>query len=566
MVGFGLLTDRVLALVTGRVATASFDGTPSWLWWLSLQWFEANKPVQLVVIAGVVTVIAGAAAGLLSRRRTWPGIAVLAVLGLVGMGEIWSTDTGNLNLAVPAVATLAGMISFGALLSVGRSHGGPEVDGPDAGERWLTPRRAVLGGALLALGTGAAGALVGGPLASAQPRRFVPPAGGEPLLRGSVVNVRDLGALGDGRTDDAPAIRRALETVNQSGGTLHFPAGIYRYRSADALRLAAGVTLSGVPGESVIDFAQADPNGFLLCCAVDADDVTIDGVIIRRAGAFDSVLLATGAFQRFTLSRSVLVGNMDIYPDTYCHGIKFSDSDVSGGLHIVDSMITTTQYGLFQTNQSTATTTDIVVERCLFTRNQSTDLEFNSPSGTTRQVTVRDCTFSDNDSPGFGVGLANVQDAVIRNNTFTNYALEAVHVEDYSTRVTVEANEFTACGIRLHSYVQILSGAMGVDVVGNTFHATMNANEIYAVTSQPGGVGLTGGGRPVIAPSDVSLRNNLFECSAAVTPAYFQESPGGSIVGNTIVGPGVSGPDDAFDLPASDATIVRDNEINGRRY
>ena len=43
----------------------------------------------------------------------------------------------------------------------------------------------------------------------------------------STLNVKDFGATGDGVTDDAPAIERALNAV-QSGGTVYIPTGIYR--------------------------------------------------------------------------------------------------------------------------------------------------------------------------------------------------------------------------------------------------------------------------------------------------------------------------------------------------
>lgn len=43
-----------------------------------------------------------------------------------------------------------------------------------------------------------------------------------------VVDVKTFGATGDGTTDDSPAIRLAMAAI-QSGCTLHFPAGTYRF-------------------------------------------------------------------------------------------------------------------------------------------------------------------------------------------------------------------------------------------------------------------------------------------------------------------------------------------------
>lgn len=41
------------------------------------------------------------------------------------------------------------------------------------------------------------------------------------------VNVKDFGAVGDGITDDTTAIKNAVKEINQKGGTLYFPYGVY---------------------------------------------------------------------------------------------------------------------------------------------------------------------------------------------------------------------------------------------------------------------------------------------------------------------------------------------------
>lgn len=48
-----------------------------------------------------------------------------------------------------------------------------------------------------------------------------------PQIDGPVFNVRDFGATGDGKTDDAPAIRAALDAVGPEGGVVYFPRGRY---------------------------------------------------------------------------------------------------------------------------------------------------------------------------------------------------------------------------------------------------------------------------------------------------------------------------------------------------
>ena len=47
------------------------------------------------------------------------------------------------------------------------------------------------------------------------------------MIVGSVVNVKDYGATGDGVTDDAQAIQEAIDSIGSSGGSIFFPDGTY---------------------------------------------------------------------------------------------------------------------------------------------------------------------------------------------------------------------------------------------------------------------------------------------------------------------------------------------------
>ncbi|MGY1769948.1 right-handed parallel beta-helix repeat-containing protein [Blastococcus sp. SYSU D00813] len=436
-------------------------------------------------------------------------------------------------------------------------------------------RRAVLGtGVALVLGTAAACSASGDD--PSPPRRTdaattsppPPPAtpSGEPLLSGvPVVDVRALGAVGDGRADDTDAVRRGLDQVNAGGGTLYFPAGQYLYRGG-ALQPAAGVTLAGVPGASTVLFDSPGSSGFVSLLSVETAGVTVDGLVLRRAGAFRAVLVDIGGVAGFRLSRSVLDGAVPDFPGPECHGIKFPDRGAAQDVVISGSTLRGLVYGLLMANASTATVTGVTVEESTFTGNANTDLEFNSPSGWIRRIRVDGCTFADNDSEGFGVGLAHVEDAVVSNCSFDTYSLEAVHVEDYSDEVTVRRNTFRACGLRMHSHVQVISGCTNVRVVENTFDATANAELIYVVNALPGGTQPTAGGRPSDGPSDVLVRGNTFDCSADAVPVYFQDVERGEISGNTITAQAADDPSEAFRLLEDPGTTVTGNAINGRTY
>ena len=56
-------------------------------------------------------------------------------------------------------------------------------------------------------------------------------------------NVRDFGAVGDGRADDTPAVQKALDAAGRDGGVVYFPRG--RYQMTGTVTIPRGVRLRG---------------------------------------------------------------------------------------------------------------------------------------------------------------------------------------------------------------------------------------------------------------------------------------------------------------------------------
>jgi len=65
------------------------------------------------------------------------------------------------------------------------------------------------------------------------------------------VDVRSAGAVGDGVADDTGAIQTAIGSLPASGGTVHFPAGIYLVRPNEIVVAVSGVRLEGAPGSTI---------------------------------------------------------------------------------------------------------------------------------------------------------------------------------------------------------------------------------------------------------------------------------------------------------------------------
>ena len=76
-------------------------------------------------------------------------------------------------------------------------------------------------------------------------------------------NVRDFGAVGDGKTVDSPAINKAIDAaVAAGGGTVYLPAGTYlcgsiHLKSNIHLLIDAGATILGAPQDlNAYDFTE----------------------------------------------------------------------------------------------------------------------------------------------------------------------------------------------------------------------------------------------------------------------------------------------------------------------
>jgi hypothetical protein len=104
-----------------------------------------------------------------------------------------------------------------------------------------------------------------------------------------LLNAREYGAAGDGKTDDTAALQRALDSAGETSGALFFPPGTYLTRE---LHVRAGTALVGIPawnysngGGSVLRLADAGST--CLLNLTDARGATIDGLALdgRDLGA-----------------------------------------------------------------------------------------------------------------------------------------------------------------------------------------------------------------------------------------------------------------------------------------
>jgi hypothetical protein len=174
-----------------------------------------------------------------------------------------------------------------------------ESDGSFLNRRELA-RGAMLGGASVIFGNAALGA----PAAN---------AGGE------LIDVRKLGAAGDGKTDDTQAIQRAFDAAGEISGGVFIPPGVY---VTNELHVRAGIAVIGVaawnysgPGGSVLRLAKGDST--CLLNMTDARGSSVEGL------ALDGRDLGTNVHGIF-LNRTVFAKHEDGFRIERCQVARFS--------------------------------------------------------------------------------------------------------------------------------------------------------------------------------------------------------------------------------------------------
>ena len=207
------------------------------------------------------------------------------------------------------------------------------------------------------------------PLVSALPEGIAAEAGPKqdakdrpPQAKTAVhLNVRDFGALGDGKTKDTAAIQQALDRCSVlGGGEVLLPAGDYStgaivLRSNTILRLDAGSSLLGTSDLADYPLTQVRWEGrwikgyIGLVSAMDAENIGIIGTgkIVGNSsivGRVDRITqLRHPALLEFTNCKDIRVEDCStsqndmwsIHP-TYCENISFKNVTIHGGADGID--------------------------------------------------------------------------------------------------------------------------------------------------------------------------------------------------------------------------------------
>jgi hypothetical protein len=147
---------------------------------------------------------------------------------------------------------------------------------------------------------------------------------------GLVVDVRDHGATGDGKTDDTAAIQAGLDAVGPDGGTVFLPAGRYVVSATLLVRRHNTAVVGAGPGQRAgtahgavgtrLEASGTLADGPMLRVQLDSDGAPVHGVTLRDF-SLDGRGTATGSGIHYRSYRG-LIEHVYLY-DFQGHGFDF---------------------------------------------------------------------------------------------------------------------------------------------------------------------------------------------------------------------------------------------------
>lgn len=322
--------------------------------------------------------------------------------------------------------------------------------------------------------------------ASTRPPVSLADSSWEAYIADMYLNVRDYGAVGDGKTDDTRAIQRAVNSA--TGGTVYFPAGTYRITAP--IQIATQTNLLGQAGDGVggsVILAGGSMSSLFTSLTFDAYQMAI-GNLTFDGGASSGCKVSwamelyncrsTKVFNcRFTnLSGGGI--NLDENEAGYLwinhfdclqfdrlndYAIRaivsdsfFSEITIDGGKGILDFnyggncysnilVQNSTGNGITIGREELAEVGNVTFKNCTFRNNAGYGLSLSSPAGRTygKQATVQSCDFSGNGEADIGAD---------------NSALITVYNTSLRSKVPIYCEKASALG-----FIDLLVGASALD-------------------------------------------------------------------------------------------------------
>jgi polygalacturonase len=244
----------------------------------------------------------------------------------------------------------------------------------------------------------------------------------EPAKTATVINVKDKGAKGNGRTDDTAAIQEAIDAASQTRGTVFVPDGVYMVEVVTQKRLALKSNMTfAMSGRAVLRAIPTNSVQYRVLTISGATNVVVTGGTLEgdrdkhkgKTGEWGMGLFIGDGARAITVNR--LQANKMWGDGFYISGANnltlceiSADSNRRQGLSIIDATGVVVMNSVFKNTNGTRPGAGI-------------DLEPNGPNQKIIGVQIRNSKFIGNE--GGGVLIAGKKGRItnieVSHNTFT---------------------------------------------------------------------------------------------------------------------------------------------------
>jgi nitrous oxidase accessory protein NosD len=276
---------------------------------------------------------------------------------------------------------------------------------------------------------------------------FYPKNSQEPVL-----NVRSLGAAGDGQTDDTRYFQRAVDSVAAlGGGTVLVPAGRYLIDGDVSVKLKSKVTLRMVDTTAELIAKPTKSGRFYVLMILNATDVSIlGGKIIGDRKEHLDTLGEWGMGIAIYGSRNILISETKI-TDCWGDGIVIGAKSNAPYNAPNPSINVTIKKVTSDNNRRQAITVGkangVLIDSCILTNTNGTKpmagIDIEPDRDTAQNVKIQNCTLAYNKGNGIEIYVnrysvvknVSAKNNFIHHNAYGGYLIRAQNVEFIYNRI-----------------------------------------------------------------------------------------------------------------------------------
>ena len=391
----------------------------------------------------------------------------------------------------------------------------------------------------------------------------------EAVRNGVFLNLKEMGAKGDGVTDDTEIFRQALEQVTETGGTVYIPAGEY-YLSERLNFNGENITICGDGQASRLIYycdqtrklSDTDRISKTLLFMKNGTDIVIRDLYIEMVGEFFDDLLESyhGAACGIIINNGtdVLIENVEItgFNSSGIHisGAKYSKNVTVRGCHIHHNRVAGVLFG----DVDGLLITDCVMEYMGSPKDAGTGYGCAGASDC-RPLNVRIVNNQANYNYRKGIDMHAGENAVIEGNTCNANRLYGIYTEGPKTNhVVIKDNiisnmnyddiglgeiydfiigiavgpytaadgvdyEFQVIGNVIENFGLVKGDAIGIQLYGPAFEGTYTVKDNIITGTDISRLIVTGGGiaSPTVENSYIIEGNHFYAEKLKAVPISF---------------------------------------------